>query len=112
VRVSDPTSDEIGLEDEVDAVIVASTAVDWGKELRALQSRFERQRRRSELMRAQEQKLRRQLAGIAVDLERMEGVGGWTVRGKKSVLARLRSDGGPLSGSEFEVILDDTFHAL
>lgn len=95
-----------------EAVIVHVPSMDWAKELGALPTRPERQRRRSELMQSQEQRLRSHLSGLAVELERMEGVGSWTVRGARAVLDQLRGEDSPLHGSEFEVAPNDTFYAI
>jgi hypothetical protein len=103
------TSDEIDVADDVAAVLVTNPSIDWAKELSAVPSMMERLTRRSAMMRLQEQDLLKQLAGLPVQVEGMDALGGFTVRGRRSDVARLRS---ALTGSAFEVVPEATFHTL
>ncbi len=98
----------VGTDEEVEALLVTSST-DWAKELSRFASRSERQRFREDLMGAQEQNLRARLRGLPVSLERLEAIGAWTVRGKKTVLACLHSERSPLQGTEFSVVPDAKF---
>jgi len=93
-----------------DALIVHVPTLDWARELGAL-PKSERQQHRAELMQSFEEHLQARLTGLDLELERLESVGSWVVRGTRAMLEQLRGPQSPLAGSEFEIAPDQTFRS-
>jgi hypothetical protein len=98
--------------EELAALLIAAPRASWVEELAAMPTMAERGRHRAEALAQLEIELRRKLSGLPVEIERLDGIGGWAVRGRPSIIAKLRDQNGPLTGSQFEIAPDDTFYAI
>ena len=94
---------------EEDAVLVELRFDQWREALSRIPSLADRIQRQNEILDREESRLRSRLSGLNVRLERLTALNSWTVRGPRLQIEVVRQPQGPLSGSEFSVVADDTF---